>query len=193
VEGIHLQLFKSPEMAPTTPVSNKKARGLAALKNKEPLPIDTEEFAEEFRSIEKDLNDNLLGHVKVNVKNMTFKWSDGENRTIADEARSASLRDNMRHGVFRSDPMHRMSGIVDAAIFRKHVQDPKGKKPASLEQVKDFNKNVEFPIFTANVNVKIEMQSGQHRMKILTIIPPVNDPSFKLFCVGNHGLGSRQK
>src|SRR5437667_12574585 len=96
--------------------------------------------------------------------------SDGENKTIAEEARNASFRDNMRHGVFRSDPMHRMSGIVDAAIFRKHVQDPKGKKPASLEQVKDFNKNVEFPIFTANVNVKIEMQYGQISMKFIKVL-----------------------
>ena len=118
-------------MAPTTPVANKKARGLAAVKLKEPLLIDTEEFSEEFRLIEKDLNENLLGHVKVNVRNMTFEWTDGENRAIADEVRSAGLRENMRHGVFRTDPTHRMSGTIDSTIFKKHVHDPKGKKTVS--------------------------------------------------------------
>ena len=46
-------------MAPTTPVANKKARHLAAQKVKEPLPIETDEFAEEFRAIEKDLVEHL--------------------------------------------------------------------------------------------------------------------------------------
>ena len=87
-------------MAPTTLVANKKARGLAALKLKEPLLIDTEEFSEEFGLIENDLNGNLLGHVKVNVRNMTFEWNDRENRAIADEVRSAGLHENMHHGVF---------------------------------------------------------------------------------------------
>ena len=97
----------------------------------------------------------------------------------------------MRHGVFRSDPMHRMSGIVDAAIFRKHVQDPKGKKPASLEQVKDFNKNVEFPIFTANVNVKIEMQSGQHRMKILQELRTDSEDHWWIVSIYKNGMKSK--
>ena len=60
-------------MAPTTPVANKKARHLAAQKVKEPLPIETDEFAEEFRGIEKDLVEHLLGNVKVSLQNMALR------------------------------------------------------------------------------------------------------------------------
>ena len=175
-------------MAPTTPVANKKARGLAAVKLKEPLLIDTEEFSEEFRLIEKDLNENLLGHVKVNVRNMTFEWTDRENRAIADEVRSAGLRENMRHGVFRTDPTHRMSGTIDSTIFKKHVHDPKGKKTVSLEQVKEFNRSVEFPIFNPGSNVKIEMQSGQHRMKILQELRTDIDDHWWIVSVYRNGI-----
>ena len=41
-------------MAPSTPVANKKAHGLAQ-KSKEPLLIETDEFVDEFHAIEKDL------------------------------------------------------------------------------------------------------------------------------------------
>ncbi len=63
-------------MAPTTPVSIKKARGLAAQKVKEGIDAEMEEFTSEFQTIEKDLQKHLLGNVKVFFKDMTFKWSD---------------------------------------------------------------------------------------------------------------------
>ena len=99
-------------MAPTTPVSIKKARGLAAQKVKEGIDAEMEEFTSEFQTIEKDLQKHLLGNVKVFFKDMTFKWSDGENRPLADENQSANLHEILRNGVFQTDPMYRMSGIL---------------------------------------------------------------------------------
>ena len=66
-------------MAPSTLVNVKKARGLATQKVKEPVDVETEEFISEFQAIEKDVQRNLLGNVKVFFNDMTFNWSDGEN------------------------------------------------------------------------------------------------------------------
>ena|SRR5437773_808496 len=154
-------------MAPTTPVSNKKARGLAAQKVKEPLPIETDEFVEEFHAIEKDLKQHILGSVKVFRANMTFAWKQGQNRDVVDETRSASLMETMRNGLYRLDPVHRMSGTVESNVFKKYVQDAKSPRAISMDRVKEMNDRAEFPFFNTTENIKIEMQSGQHRMKIL--------------------------
>jgi hypothetical protein len=159
-------------MPPSSPVANKKARGLVAQRSKEPLPIETDEFVEEFHAIEKDLKDHLLGSVKVMLQNMTFEWKSGQNREMADENRSANLRENMRNGVFRLDPVHRMSGTIDASTFKKCIQDSKTNKNITMAHAKEMNEKAEFPVFSASANAKIEMQSGQHRMKILKQLRP---------------------
>jgi hypothetical protein len=159
-------------MPPSSPVTTKKARGLAAQKTKEPPPIDTDEYDAEFREIEKDLEEHRLGNVKIYFKNMTFEWKDGHNREIADENRSASLRDNMRNGIFRADPVHRMSGILRQSEFKSALRDPKNAKSIAPKDVVEFNKKAEFPILVGIENFKIEMQSGQHRMKILRQLRP---------------------
>ena len=159
-------------MAPTTPVSIKKARGLAAQKVKEGIDAEMEGFTSEFQTIEKDLQKHLLGNVKVFFKDMTFKWSDGENRPLADENRSANLRETLRNGVFRTDPMHRMSGILKETIFKSSLRDLVNNKNISIDKLKEYNINAQFPVLdlfhpSSDGRNFIEMQSGQHRMKIL--------------------------
>lgn len=58
------------------------------------------------------------------------------------------------------------TGTMDAAIFKKHVHDPKNKT-LNFSRIQDMNRKAEFPILSAELNVKMEMQSGQHRIKIL--------------------------
>ena len=36
-----------------------------------------------------------------------------------------------------------------------------------MSQIKDMNEKAEFPLLVADDDVKVEMQSGQHRMTIL--------------------------
>ena len=72
----------------------------------------------------------------------------------------------MRNDVFRLDPVHCMSATVATAVFKESVHDPKTDKALSISQVKDMNDKAEFPAFIDNANVKMEIQSGQHRMKI---------------------------
>ena len=133
-------------MAPSSPVNVKKARGLAAQKTKETVEVETEEYTTEFQTIESDLQKHCLGNVKVFYKNMTFVWSDGENRPLADENRSANLRETLRNGVFRTDPVHRMSGILSETVFKSSIRDPQNNKGISLKELKEFNTNAQFPV-----------------------------------------------
>jgi hypothetical protein len=106
-----------------TPVKEKKARGVAGQKKKQPLEIVDEEFATEHRTIEKDLAAAKLGTFKVFASDMTFTWKEGENRKVAEQARMTPLLESMRGGVFRADIGNRMSGLCQSQSPREtHFQ-----------------------------------------------------------------------
>ena len=159
-------------MSGSSPVKSQKARGLAAQKQKVPLPVETDEYDDAIRQTEADLEKYRLGHVKLYRNFMTFEWAIGTNRPIADEARSANLREHMRNGIFRADPMHRMSGCIALDAFNKGLHHPALEKAISAKEVSTFNKNAEFPVLKLKPEVKVEMQSGQHRMQILSQLRP---------------------
>jgi hypothetical protein len=162
-------------MAPnnTTPV--KKPRGVAAIKLALPKNPDTKipEFTNEFASIEKELNYCKIGTFRVLFKDMTFEWKDGQNRAVASEAESALLRQSMAEGIFRTDLNNRMSGTVDKGLLEGHILPPTNvtteSTTISLEQVLVYNKDAQYPVIyiSDTSSLKIEMQSGQHRMMIL--------------------------
>ena len=154
-------------MAPSTPVKEKKARGVAGQKKKQPVEFIDKEFTDEHRTIEKDLAAAKLGTFKVFAVDMTFMWKDGENRKVAEQARMTPLLESMRGGVFRADIGNRMSGCVNPKLLNKHIFTPDDDKSLKMSQVADLNRDAQFPVVHLQGKGFVEMQSGQHRMTVL--------------------------
>jgi hypothetical protein len=163
-----------------SPIKVKKARGLAALKYGKPsIDVEDEEFGEQFADIERALNQHRLGTFKLFYKDMTFNWADGDNRKLASEAQIASLKTSMQGGIFRNDLNHRMSGVVEGKRIEKHIfprkpTDGNDVPSIKLAEVHSMNERAEYPIlmFMDPHSIKVEMQSGQHRMAVLRDIKP---------------------
>ena len=147
-------------MSSSTPVKEKKARGVAGQKKKQPLEIVDEEFAAEHHTIEKDLAAAKLGTFKVFASDMTFTWKEGENRKVAEQARMTPLLESMRGGVFRADIGNRMSGCVNPKVLEKHIFNPDDDKPLKMSQVAEFNRDAQFPVVRLQGKGLVEMQSG---------------------------------
>src|SRR5579859_1297809 len=118
-------------MTPSTPVKEKKARGVAGQKKKQPLEFVDKEFTDEHRTIEKELAVVKLGTFKVFATDMTFIWKEGENRKVTEQVRMNPLLESMRGGIFRADIRNRMSGCVNPKLLEKHVFNPEDDKPIS--------------------------------------------------------------
>jgi len=157
-----------------SPVKPKKPRGVPGkpkkAKQDEDIPVVLEEFTDEIQSIEKDLLARKLGSVKLYIDHMTFEWKSGKNRPVAEPTRLNILKEHMRNGVYRTDPPHRMSGILDSKIFKESMLHPDTGKKVSLAELKTLNQDAKFP--TLKPSVKVEMQSGQHRMAALGQLKP---------------------
>jgi hypothetical protein len=79
---------------------------------------------------------------------------------VADETRSASLRDAIKNGIFRLDPVHRMSGIIESSVLKAHIKGT-NNKAISVAELRKLNDAAEFPILTLPSSLKVEMQSGR--------------------------------
>jgi hypothetical protein len=160
---------------PMSPVKIKKARGIPGQKKKtEEQDIVLKEYTDEQVSIEKELIKHRLGNVKVYLRDMTFTWKEGENRRLADGNKSATLRQKLKEGIFRYVPENRLAGCLSRTAFVENLYHPDTEKKFSESDTKawsakvnEYNQNVQFPILKLGSGVKIEMQSGQHRMAIL--------------------------
>jgi len=160
-------------MAPQkSPVTVKKPRGISAPKPAKPLNHNMPEFTNEFASIERELNRHKMGTFKVFDKDMTFKWTDGQNREIAPDSQVMALKESMENGVYRTDVNNRMSGIIVKDKLNGRIFHPSnfGRSPQQIKisEVAEFNSNAEYPIVMGGADsTPMEMQSGQHRMSIL--------------------------
>jgi len=163
-------------MASSTSSKEKKARGVAGQKKKQPLEFVDQEFTDEHRTIEKDLAVAKLGTFKVFAADMTFIWREGQYRKVAEQARMTPLLESMRGRVFRADIGNRMSSCVNPKLLEKHLFNPDDDKPLKISQVVDLNRDAQFPVLHLQGKGFIEMQSGQHRMTVLkTLKPNVKD------------------
>ena len=160
---------------PTSPVKVNKPRGIKGQKKKEKeqVKVVVDEFGAEQQEVERELLKTKIGSFKVFISNMTFEWKDGNNRKLADPARTTALRETMRQGIYRMDLIHRMSGCLDKRFLTTGtIIDPKTNKPCKLDAVRSLNDEAHFPILQLKGNNKVEMQSGQHRVAMLVILRP---------------------
>lgn len=153
----------------------KKPRGIPGKKRKTvETDIVTTEFTDEQVSIEQELIKHRLGSVKVYVGDMTFKWKDGENRSLANPTKSASLKKKLKEGLFRFVPENRLSGCLSRTAFTESLYHPDTERKFSDAEIKsrnakinEYNQQAKFPVLKLDSTTKIEMQSGQHRMALL--------------------------
>jgi hypothetical protein len=160
-----------PPKPPKSPVTIKKPRGINAPKKDVFVENVNEEFTSEFASIERELNTHRIGTFKVFSRDMTFNWSDGQNRQLAGESQAIALRSSMEAGIYRTDLQNRMSGIISKDKLKGNAYSASykdGDKPLDVTDVSNSNQNAEYPVVVFKKSqFQIEMQSGQHRMKIL--------------------------
>jgi Protein of unknown function (DUF3723) len=155
-----------------SPITTKKPRGLAAKLTppEKPVEVPLPEFTSQFASIERELNKHKIGTFKVYLKDMTFVWNDGENRKLAPDSQLNALRESMNSGIFRTDINNRMTGIISKDLLQGNMypSDNLRASPLDFAGVLKMNDNAEYPVVQhLTVGVQVEMQSGQHRMRIL--------------------------
>ena len=159
---------KMPSQSRTSRVTIKRA--LAPRANQKDDENDNPEFNTEFARIEKDLILHRLGTFKVYEDDMTFIWHDETNREIAVDNRVKGLEESMKCGIYRTDLHNRMSGVITTSALEGHIFPPnykEGDGPIELKEVEKFNKEAEYPVLRLEGGMKVEMQSGQHRMEVL--------------------------
>ena len=157
-----------PGQGRTSPVTIIRARPPRA--DQKDDENDNPEFNAEFAQIEKDLILHRLGTFKVYEDDMTFIWRDETNREIATESQLTGLEESMKWGIYRTDLQNRMSGVITMSVLVGHIFPPnynEGEGSIELKEVEKFNKEAEYPVIRLDRNMKIEMQSGQHRMEVL--------------------------
>jgi hypothetical protein len=150
--------------------SKEKSRGSV----KPPLDQPTD-YSDATASIERDLNKHRIGTFRVNSKDMTFTWSDRQNREVKTMERMSKLYTSMRNGLYRTDIRHRMSGVIAAEVIENSIVAPDNhRKMITLDDTKNYNEQAMFPhiLVSEGQKQKIEMQSGQHRMAVLRVIYP---------------------
>ena len=175
-----------------SPVKVHKPRGVKGQKKKEKEQVNVvaDEFGTEQQEIERELLKTKLGTFKVVKSNMTFEWKDGSNRKLADPARTTALRETMRQGIYRMDLVHRMSGCLDKRFLTiGTIIDPKTNKPCKLDAVHGLNDEAYFPMLQLKGNNKVEMQSGQHRMEILSTLCPNAEDQWWIVTIYEDSIG----
>jgi hypothetical protein len=112
-----------------------------------------EELAPDHHVIEEELLSKRLGNVKLFASHMAFEWKDGgEYRELANESRRTPLKQSMSERILRVEAAHRMTGCLPQNVFE-----------SSLHDLKDSPE----PVLTLEGGLKVEMQSGKHRMRVL--------------------------
>jgi hypothetical protein len=142
------------------------------------LPTD---FSDAISSIERDLNKHRIGTFRINAKDMTFKWTDRENRTLTSVERMTTLLKSMQNGLYRTDIRHRMSGVIARDKIEKRISSPDhAGQTITLKDTQRYNKQAMFPgiLFPKTVKKEIKMQSGQHRMAVLQYLFPDNQENW---------------
>lgn len=161
---------------PDSPVKmKKKGRGAAAAKLKATIPQAplTNTYDDTFIEIETLLMKHHVGTFRVYATDMTFKWTDGKNRALDTSVKSKGLQESMEAGVWRTEPKHRLTGIVERKDLKGNLHNVPGSnhppKKIDLKDVPNLNKEGVYPVvrFMKDSGWKVEMQSGQHRMHIL--------------------------
>ena len=159
-----------------SPSKTKARTKTSSGKGKETLPIEKPtDFGDAISAIERDLNKHRIGTFVVNKKDMTFKWTDRENRAVRSVERMTVLLKSMQNGLYRTDIRHRMSGVIARDKLAKRILSPSEPiQPISLDKVKEYNEQAMFPhvVFPKTFKKEIEMQSGQHRMAVLCHLYP---------------------